>query len=115
MRFSLVGMGKRPTLIPSTLLPTGVYRASTSRYCWCALTAPLHPYPVGAVRELPVRESPLHGGIFLWHYPRDRSHWELSSKSGLLGVRTFLKFASRTNLQPPRQLSCLSSLLLFDM
>lgn len=27
-----------------TLLPAGVYRASTSRCCWCALTAPLHPY-----------------------------------------------------------------------
>ena len=25
------------------LLPAGVYRASTSRCCWCALTAPLHP------------------------------------------------------------------------
>ena len=63
-----------------------------------------------------VREQPLQiGGIFLWHYPRDRSHWELSSKYGLSGVRTFLKSDSRTNLQPPRQLSCLSSLLLFDM
>jgi hypothetical protein len=29
---------------PLTLHPTGVYRASTSRCCWCALTAPLHPY-----------------------------------------------------------------------
>jgi hypothetical protein len=37
------GTGKRPTIAPA-LLPTGVYRASTSRYCWCALTAPLHPY-----------------------------------------------------------------------
>jgi hypothetical protein len=54
------------------------------------------------------------GGIFLWHYPRDRSHWELSSKYGLSGVRTFLKSASRTNLQPPRQLSSLSSLLFID-
>jgi hypothetical protein len=25
------------------LLPAGVYRASTSRCCWCALTTPLHP------------------------------------------------------------------------
>ena len=39
----LSGTGKRPTIVP-TLLPTGVYRASTSRCCWCALTAPLHPY-----------------------------------------------------------------------
>jgi len=29
---------------PWALLPAGVYRASTSRCCWCALTAPLHPY-----------------------------------------------------------------------
>ena len=28
------------------MLPTGVYLASTSRCCWCALTAPLHPYPL---------------------------------------------------------------------
>ncbi|QFS47757.1 hypothetical protein GXM_05249 [Nostoc sphaeroides CCNUC1] len=40
------GTGKRPTVVPIALLPTGVYRASTSRYCWCALTAPLHPYQI---------------------------------------------------------------------
>ncbi len=44
-RFSNIGTGKRPTMVPATLHPLGVYRASTSRYCWCALTAPLHPYP----------------------------------------------------------------------
>ena len=41
----IVGRGKRPTLLPSTLLPTGVYRASTSRYCWCALTDTFAPLP----------------------------------------------------------------------
>ena len=40
----LHGVGKKPTLSPPTLLPTGVYRANISRCCWCALTAPLHPY-----------------------------------------------------------------------
>ncbi len=40
----MFGTGKRPTLAPATLHPTGVYRANTSRCCWCALTAPLHPY-----------------------------------------------------------------------
>ena len=40
------GTGKKPTIVPPTLLPTGVYLASTSRCCWCALTAPLHPYPL---------------------------------------------------------------------
>ncbi|GEM_PF-5711399 len=40
----LLGAGKRPTVAPSTLLPAGVYRASASQRCWCALTAPLHPY-----------------------------------------------------------------------
>lgn len=29
--------------------------------------------------------------MFLWHYPHDRSHWALPSKSGLSGARTFLK------------------------
>lgn len=43
-RYTENGTGKRPTIVPPTLLPTGVYLASTSRYCWCALTAPLHPY-----------------------------------------------------------------------
>ena len=57
----------------------------------------------------------LIGGIFLWHYPRDRSHWELPSKYGLSGVQTFLKPASRTDLQPPRQLSSQSSLLSIEM
>ncbi len=31
------------------------------------------------------------GGIFLWHFPRSYLHWELSSKFGLSGVRTFLR------------------------
>jgi hypothetical protein len=45
-RYLYHGTGKRPTFIPPTLLPTGVYRANTSRCCWCALTAPLHPYQI---------------------------------------------------------------------
>ncbi len=57
------GTGKRPTVVPTTLLPTGVYRASTSRCCWCALTAPLHPYPQqsmkGKVRNLKFHPSSL--------------------------------------------------------
>ena len=75
--------GKRPTIVPPALLPTGVYRASTSRCCWCALTAPLHPCQVP-------------GGMFLWHYPHDRSHWPLASKFGLSEARTFLGL----NLEP---------------
>jgi len=39
-----VGAGKKPTVTPMALHPTGVYLASTSRCCRCALTAPLHPY-----------------------------------------------------------------------
>ena len=38
--FGTVPMASRRSL---ALLPAGVYRASTSRCCWCALTAPLHP------------------------------------------------------------------------
>ncbi len=38
--------------------------------------------------------------MFLWHYPHDRSHWALPSKSGLSGARTFLRLAM-ANLQPP--------------
>lgn len=37
---------------------------------------------------------PILGGIFLWHYPRDRSHWALPSKFGLSGARTFLKLGT---------------------
>ena len=90
-RFLGSGIGKRPTIIPLTLLPTGVYRASVSRRCWCALTAPLHPY------HFPIE----NGGIFLWHYPHDHSHWALPSKFGLSEARTFLKLAALPNLQPP--------------
>ncbi len=35
------------------------------------------------------------GGIFLWHYPHDRSHWALPSKFGLWGARTFLSHSRR--------------------
>ena len=37
------GTGQMASRRSSALLPAGVYRASTSRCCWCALTAPLHP------------------------------------------------------------------------
>ena len=47
LRFTNNGTGKRPTFVPPTLLPTGVYRASTSRYCWCALTDTFAPLPSG--------------------------------------------------------------------
>ncbi len=38
--------GRRATLSPSLfgLAPDGVYRANTLLHCWCALTAPFHPY-----------------------------------------------------------------------
>jgi len=100
LRFLITEQEKDQPLFPA-LLPTGVYRASTSRYCWYALTAPLHPYP----NQLPVISyqlsttncslftvhCSLKGGIFLWHYPHDRSHWALPSKCGLSEARTFLK------------------------
>lgn len=41
---------------------------------------------------LPVKH--LHvsiGGMFLWHYPHGRPHWELPSKPDHSGARTFLK------------------------
>ena len=37
------GTGPMASRRSLALLPAGVYRASTSRCCWCALTAPLHP------------------------------------------------------------------------
>ncbi|RUS92621.1 hypothetical protein DSM107003_48930 [Trichormus variabilis SAG 1403-4b] len=43
----------------------------------------------------------LMGGIFLWHYPHDHSHWTLSSKFGLSEARTFLKPVLITDLQLP--------------
>ncbi|WP_196515473.1 hypothetical protein, partial [Nostoc sp. WHI] len=49
----------------------------------------------------PIPYSLILGGIFLWHYPHDRSHWTLSSKFGLSGVRTFLKPVTMTDLQLP--------------
>jgi len=78
------------------LHPAGVYLANTSRYYWCALTAPLHPYH--ANRAL--------GGMFLWHYPHGFPHWELPSKPGHMGARTFLKrvlfcFQNKTLLRLP--------------
>ena len=54
LRFTNNGTGKRPTFVPPTLLPTGVYRASTSRYCWCALTDTFAPLPIS---------------LFIYHLP----------------------------------------------
>jgi hypothetical protein len=106
-----LGTGKRPTLVPSTLHPTGVYRASTSRCCWCALTAPLHPYQswdfrlgildFGTQSKIQNPQSKIgSGGIFLWHSPHAHAHWALPSKSGLSGARTFLKGPALTG--PPQ-------------
>ena len=72
------GTGQMTSRRSLALLPAGVYRASTSRCCWCALTAPLHPYL--CLGHLPHEAI---GGVFLWHYPHDHSHWALSSKPGL--------------------------------
>ena len=33
------------------------------------------------------------GGVFLWHYPHGHPHWELPSKLGHRGARTFLNQA----------------------
>jgi len=30
------------------------------------------------------------GGVFLWHFPHGHPHWELPSKPGQTGARTFL-------------------------
>ena len=89
-----------------TLLPTGVYRASTSRCCWCALTAPLHPYLcripnlLGWSRTCWVGAA--IGGVFLWHSPHGYPHWALPSKSGHWGARTFLSTAHIGMLAAPR-------------
>jgi len=40
---SLIGTRQMASHRSLALLPAGVYLASTSRCCWCALTAPLHP------------------------------------------------------------------------
>ena len=87
-------------LIYLALLPAGVYLANTSRYCWCALTAPLHP----------CHTSKVLGGMFLWHCPHGFPHWELPSKPCHMGARTFLKkvlfrFQNKTFLRLPLLLS----------
>jgi hypothetical protein len=44
------------------------------------------------------------GGMFLWHYPHDRSHWALPSRFGFSEARTFLS-TGNASLQLPRPLS----------
>ena len=46
------------------------------------------------------------GGMFLWHYPHGFPYWELPSKPGHVGARTFLKrvlfcFQNKTLLRLP--------------
>jgi len=86
--------------------PGGVYRAAASLRRWCALAAPFHPYrgqlvdirrqmsdcpssttthPISVIWHL----LSVPGGIFLLHFPSDRSAWPLASTM-LCGVRTFL-------------------------
>lgn len=85
-RRTVSGTGAMANRCPWALLPAGVYRASTSRCCWCALTAPLHPCLChGQARAI--------GGVFLWHSPHGHPHWALPSKPGHWGARTFLNQA----------------------
>ena len=70
------------------LAPGGVCRASLSPGCWCALTAPFHPYRAASRRP---------GGMFLWHCPRGHPRWALPSTPPC-GVRTFLP---RPLAEPP--------------
>ncbi len=73
--------GKIPTVVPFGLAPNrGLpsQRLSTLLVRSYRTFAPLPP-------------DTSEGGIFLWHYPHDRSHWALPSKFGLWGARTFLK------------------------
>ena len=73
------------------LAPGGVWPAGMSphpparvrtRY-WCALTAPLHPWP------------PEAAGMFLCHFPSGRPAWVLPSALPC-GARTFLRRLSAT-------------------
>jgi len=51
----------------------------------------LAPLPVEFGRS----QRPI-GGMFLWHSPHGCPHWELPSKFGLSGARTFLRLSPRT-------------------
>lgn len=80
-----IGTGERPTVVPATLLPTGVYRASTSRYSWCALTTPLHPYLWMSHRNVISHRRYVSVAL------SSRSPaLDLHQQSGLWGARTFL-------------------------
>src|SRR3989449_7659753 len=55
----------------------------------CTLTVrPPHPTLSPLARGEEYEELPI-GGMFLWHFPWDRPHWELPSALPF-GVRTFL-------------------------
>jgi len=46
------------------------------------------PLPVLFLEALAIVKA--IGGVFLWHYPHGHPHWELPSKLGHTGARTFL-------------------------
>src|SRR5262249_45185962 len=76
--------GPLPTL--SELLPVwpcsrwGLPSQAGRPTCWCALTAPFHPY-----RETPKRSSAV---CFLLHFPEPCGRWTLSTTLSC-GARTF--------------------------
>jgi len=51
---------------------------------------PVRSYRTIAPLPAMPRRTPV-GGMFLWHFPRDRSHWTLSSSLAFLEARTFLE------------------------
>jgi hypothetical protein len=82
---------KKPNHTPTNLAPN---RGLPSQHLSVLLVRSYRtfaPLPWGATTVGP------YGGIFLWHYPHDRSHWALPSKFGLWGARTFLS-NSRQNV-----------------
>lgn len=83
-------------LLPDTSSGTTIQRNGEKTNPSFSDLAPNRGLPSQRLTTLLVRSyhtfAPLpEGGIFLWHYPHDRSHWALPSKFGLSGARTFLR------------------------
>jgi len=94
-----------PKAFLSGLAPDGVYQGISRHIPSWSLTPRLHPY-LHLYRYI--------GGLFLWHYPSDRSDWTLSSILPY-GARTFLSwFLAEIHQRLPSLLSLMTSKVILN-
>ena len=84
------GTNQEPGLWPSSVPRLAPSRGLPSQHLSMLLVRSYRTFaPLPCMSGFP---HEAFGGVFLWHYPHGHPHWELPSKPGQIGARTFLNW-----------------------